>query len=223
MFTIEIDNKLLSVFSNVKIGYVIADVKVDSSYDRLKDEIKINIENIFDKMTVEDVRENIVIKSTKNAYRKLGKDPNRYRPAAESLLRRVVQGKGLYEINNVVDLLNFISIKTGFSICGYDYNKIKGNIKLKIGENEIYEGIGRGELNIENLPVFVDDIGLFGSLTSDSVRTMIDDETTKILFLFPVFENLDEELKEVISQCVEMFEKHIASQNILFSVINGIL
>ena len=39
--------------------------------------------------------------------------------AAESLMRRVASGKGLYQINNVVDALNVISVKTGFSICGY--------------------------------------------------------------------------------------------------------
>ena len=51
------------------------------------------------------------VKATKNAYRTLGKDPNRYRPAAESLMRRIANGKGLYQISNVVDVLNYISIK----------------------------------------------------------------------------------------------------------------
>ncbi len=220
MFKIEITEELSNFFPDLKIGYVIADVKISHLYDNLLEEIKATTNEIEKSMTVVDVRENSIIKSTKNAYRKLGKDPNRYRPSAESLLRRVVQGKGLYKINNVVDLLNLLSITSGFSICGYDYEKIEGGICFQIGKNEIYEGIGRGELNIEDLPVFADSCGVFGSPTSDSVKTMIDDKTSKILFLFPLFEKFDAELEDVISKCVQLLNQYDISKNIIKGIVS---
>ena len=85
-----------------------------------------------------------------------------------------------------MDLLNLVSVKSGFSIGGYDAEKILGEVILGIGKaNEPYEAIGRGELNIEFLPTFRDSSGAFGSPTSDSTRTMVTPKTTR--FLMPIF------------------------------------
>lgn len=210
---IKISNEIAHIFPNIKIGYIKAVVKVEDSSTALINEINKITKEIESNLTINDTRENAIIKSSKNAYRKLGKDPNRYRPSAESLQRRVIQGKGLYNINNVVDTLNLVSIKTGFSICGYDYNKIKGDITLRKGGIELYEGIGRGKLNIENLPVFSDDLGAFGSPTSDSTRTMVDKNTTKILFIFISFENEEQFLKATIDITLRLFREHGISNN----------
>ena len=53
-----------------------------------------------------------------------------------------------------------------------------------VKENEPYEGIGRGTLNIEYMPVFRDTLGAFGSPTSDSSRTMVTNETESFLMVF---------------------------------------
>jgi DNA/RNA-binding domain of Phe-tRNA-synthetase-like protein len=42
----------------------------------------------------------------------------------------------IYQINNVVDALNLVSITTGFSIGGYDADKIEGDITYGIGETK---------------------------------------------------------------------------------------
>ncbi len=104
-----------------------------------------------------------------------------------------MNGKGLYKINNVVDLLNWVSIKSGFSIGGYNADKIIGDIKMGLGKtDEEYQGIGRGLLNIENLPIFRDDLGAFGSATSDSLRTQIDLSCQNFLMIFIAFQGEDE-------------------------------
>ncbi len=41
------------------------------------------------------------IAATRRAYKALGKDPSHYRSSYEALMRRVVQGKPLYNINNI--------------------------------------------------------------------------------------------------------------------------
>lgn len=115
------------------------------------------------------------VQATRNVYKALGKDPSRYRPAAESLLRRVIKNQELYQINTAVDLVNLASMNTGYSIGTFDSGKIIGDVTLGVGRNqEPYEGIGRGPLNIEGLPVYRDQIGGFGTPTSDHERTKLE-------------------------------------------------
>ena len=64
------------------------------------------------------------IKESRMAYKAFGKDPSRYRVSSEALVRRIGQGKGLYEVNTVVDVNNLISIESGFSVGSYDAAKI---------------------------------------------------------------------------------------------------
>jgi DNA/RNA-binding domain of Phe-tRNA-synthetase-like protein len=124
------------------------------------------------------------VAATRRAYRALGKDPARYRPAAEALLRRVAQGKGLFRVNNVVEVNNLLSLETGFSIGTYDAARLTPPVVFRRGrKGEAYEGIGRGSLNLEGLPVFADATGPFGSPTSDSARSMLTSETTRILMV----------------------------------------
>ncbi len=193
MIPIKIAAELLSKLPSLTLGCIEASVNIKPSSEELNDWISGKLEQIQVALTPETIRQMHTVKATKDAYRTLGKDPNRYRPAAESLMRRIANGKGLYQISNVVDVLNYISIKTGYSICGYDSDLIKGEVTLGIGEEgEPYEGIGRGTVNIELLPVFRDSKGAFGTPTSDSTRTMISEKTKNILFIFIGFAGKDE-------------------------------
>lgn len=89
----------------------------------------------------------------RQAYKRLGKDPNRYRPSSEALRRRILRELPLYKVDTLVDLINLVSIRSGYSIGGFDADKIAGgSLVLGVGrEGEIYHGIGRGELNIAGL------------------------------------------------------------------------
>lgn len=123
------------------------------------------------------------VSAARKAYRSCGKDPARYRLSSEALLRRVVQGKGLYKVNNIVDINNLISLKYHFSIGAFDRDAVRFPVTFRIGRaGEPYEGIGRGELNIENLPVLCDAQGPFGSPTSDSMRTRTHAGMSRLLF-----------------------------------------
>ena len=125
------------------------------------------------------------IAATRSVYKACGKDPSRYRPAAEALIRRMLQGKELYQIDTLVDLINLASIKYGYSIGGFDADKFVGDtLTLGVGRaGEPYEGIGRGMINIEGLPVYRDNDGGVGTPTSDNERTKIEIETTHLLTL----------------------------------------
>ncbi len=159
---------------------------------------------------VRDINKFTPILATRNVYKKLGKDPNRYRPSAEALRRRILKGNELYKINTLVDAINLISLKTGYSVGGFDADLIQGDLELGVGQkDEKFEAIARGFLNIENLPVYRDSIGGIGTPTSDEERTKIGLDTNKLLMLLNAYsgkKNLDEAVeyaKDVLMEYVE--------------------
>ncbi|MEM6342342.1 MAG: phenylalanine--tRNA ligase beta subunit-related protein [Bacteroidota bacterium] len=165
-------------------------------------------------MAMETIKDIPAIAASRNAYKALGKAPSRYRLSAEALHRRIVKGTGLYQISNVVEIINLTSLISGFSIGGYDADKIVGEVALSLGlASDDYEAIGRGKLNIENLPVFRDQESAFGSPTSDSTRTCITNETQRILLIFLDFAS-DEAVYTAAEQGKDLLEAHAAAQNI---------
>jgi len=151
-------------------------------------EIEFEIARLAASVSLENISGMPEIAASRNAYKVCGKDPARYRSSAEALLRRVVNRHELYQVCNVVDALNLVSISTGFSIGGYDNEKIGGEGVFGIGNSgEPYSGIGRGDLNIQGMPVFRDEAGAFGTPTSDSVRTSVTASTRNFLMLIVDF------------------------------------
>ena len=135
------------------------------------------------KYTTESIKDMPAIQATRQAYKQCGKDPSRYRPSSEALCRRLLRGIPLYQIDTLVDLINLASIYSGHSIGGFDRDKIQGDtLTLGIGRaGEPYEGIGRGPLNIEGMPVYRDALGGIGTPTSDHERTKLTLGTTRLL------------------------------------------
>ena len=118
-----------------------------------------------------------------------GKDPGRYRISSEALYRRLKQGKGLYAINSVVDANNIASLETGFSLGSYTLGNLRGDITFRRGlPGETYEGIGKGGLNLENLPLLADALGPFGSPGSESTRALVDERTRVCLTIIYGFD-----------------------------------
>lgn len=188
MIDISISKEVKEACPNTVLGCIQAKVKIQESSKELLQEIEVYTNKMKKNMVVADISKQKNIKDTRKAYRNLGKDPTRYRSAAEALARRILKGQDLYLINNIVEINNLISLKSLYPICAYDIEKIQGRITLeRAEEGSSYTGIGRGELNIEYLPVFTDGKGHFGSTTSDSNRTMIEKDTKEILMIIVSF------------------------------------
>jgi len=146
---------------------------------QLVDEVS---ESIRRKFSLETLAESEPSRAVRAMFRSWGVDPSKYRPSSEALQRRVVQGKGLYRVSNVVDIGNLGSIETGWPFGLYDRSKIKGAITLRHGvSGEMYEGIGKRTWHLEGRPVFADAGGPFGSPISDSTRTMVTESTHDLL------------------------------------------
>ena len=166
-------------------GCVEAQVVNTPYCEALWQEIEARCEQFRRELTTESLKELTSIAATRRVYKACGKDPSRYRPASEALIRRVLQGKELYRRDTLVDLVNLASIAFDYSIGGFDADKFVGDtLTLGIGrKDEPYEGIGRGTINIEGLPVYRDAQGGVGTPTSDHERTKMQLETTHLVVL----------------------------------------
>ena len=153
------------------------------------------------------------IQATRHIYRLCGKDPSRYRPAAEALIRRMLQGKELYQRDTLVDLVNLGSMAYGYSIGGFDADKFQGDtLTLGVGrEGEPYEGIGRGMINIAGLPVYRDAKGGVGTPTSDNERTKISLSTTHLVVLINGYDGDEEQVKANARYIQELVRKYAQS------------
>lgn len=164
--------RVAALFCMVENGETPAELLAEM--EALCDEIRRNF-------TLEHISAQPRIAATREAYRACGKKPARYRPAAEALYRRVVKGDNLPVINAVVDVVNLVSLRSGYSIGAFDVDTVQGDVVIGIGEpGEDYEGIGRGDLNIHGLPTLRDGVGGIGTPTSDTPRTAISHQTTAL-------------------------------------------
>ena len=201
---------------NVCPGFVGAAVEAwvtNSPYsDALWQEINALGDKYRAELTTESLKQLSGIEATRRVYRTCGKDPSRYRPASEALIRRMLQGKALYQIDTLVDLINLASIAYGYSIGGFDADKFVGDtLTLGIGrEGEPYEGIGRGMLNIAGLPVYRDAQGGVGTPTSDNERTKIDINTTHLLVLINGYDGREDQVRANAEYILDLLKKYCA-------------
>lgn len=209
---IRIDQSITDVLTDFDIIALKMDVTLEDS-SKISDLIKKYEKQISEEYSLAEVLNIPLIKEARDGYKKLGKDPSRYRLACESLLRRLVKGNQLYRINNLVDAGNILSIETKRSVAILDYHQIVGDVVVRLGtDDDEYYGIGRGLLNVSNIPVYVDEVGPFGSTTSDTVRTSVTENTKTILLLIICFGPLYHDEHKAFA--ISLFEKYANAQNI---------
>lgn len=186
---LEFSKEIKEAAPGLKAILIEADVENHPTCDRLWNEIEEEARRIKDTFAIGDVNKREGIAATRMAYKALGKDPNRYRPSSEALCRRIVNGKGIYRLTTLIDLINLLSITSGYSIGGFDGDKIEGDtLTLRRGTaNDVFEGIGRGPLNIEGLPVYHDASGGIGTPTSDEERTKLTPDTKRLVMVVNVY------------------------------------
>ena len=171
-------------------------------------------------LTTETLKDMTSISATRRIYKLCGKDPSRYRPASEALIRRLLQGKELYQRDTLVELVNLASIAYGYSFGGFDADKFVGDtLTLGIGrEGEPYEGIGRGMINIHGLPVYRDAQGGVGTPTSDNERTKIDLNTRHLLVLINGYDGNAERVAENARYILSLLRRYCQSDGGSYSL-----
>ena len=208
-----VSNEIESVCPSF-IGAAVEAQVVNSGYCQpLWDEIHALEDKFRKELTTESLKQLPGIAATRRVYKACGKDPSRYRPASEALIRRLLQGKELYQRDTLVDLVNLASIAYGYSIGGFDADRFVGDtLTLGIGrEGEPYEGIGRGLINIHGLPVYRDALGGVGTPTSDHERTKMTIDTRHLVVLINGYDGNKQRVEENAQYIQELLRKYALS------------
>lgn len=212
MINVEIDPRILEVCPATQIGLLRAQVVNGDTSDELWQEIENEAKDIAQTYELLAVNQRPAIAATRRLYKALGKDPGRYRVASEALCRRIIRGLGLYRLTTLIDVVNLVSIKSGYAISGLDADKLVGDtLTMGVGEkDEAYCGIGRGPLNIEGLPVYRDAQGGVATPTSDEERTKFTPETTHVQININAFAP-EMPLDEAVSWTASLLEKYASA------------
>lgn len=219
--SVKISSSIASLLPHVVIGLLQCKVSNTSYNDELWTDIEDYSKQFKQTYQLADINQRETIAATREAYRKTGKEPNRYRPSAEALCRRLVKGESLYRISTIVDCINLISVKTGYSIGGFDRDSIIGNsLELGIGQaGEEFYAIGRGLLNIEGLPVYRDEKGPIGTPTSDHERTKISLNTHHLVLIVNGFDGSITSVQQTLDFSRELLLKYTNASNISEKIV----
>ncbi|MCC8398127.1 MAG: hypothetical protein LN569_02310 [Rickettsia endosymbiont of Labidopullus appendiculatus] len=195
------------------LGVVTAKVQVSplnqSLWDLLQDSGK--SQKKYDPKTVSDITP---IKALRDTYKNLGVKISSYQGSNEALLKRILSDKGLYQINTVVDINNYISITSLRSVGSYDLSKLSGDIEFRPGKTgETYIGTTKRAINLEHLPVLCDQDGPFGSPTSDSNKALIQNSTTDLITVIFSFDG-EQLLKEQMHEMTRLLTQYAGATNV---------
>jgi DNA/RNA-binding domain of Phe-tRNA-synthetase-like protein len=207
---IEISNRIREACPHLALAIITCEVTNPETSAALWGELEDEIQRFRETYALEDINKRPTIAATRSISKSLGKDPNRYRPSAEALCRRIIRDIPIYKVSTLVDVINLVSIRSGFSIGGFDADLIQGDVKLDAGTvSDDFEAIGRGKLNVEGLPLYKDQVGGIGTPTSDNERTKLSPDTTQLLVVINGYSGEDG-LLEAANHCIQLLKKYAA-------------
>jgi len=211
---IVISNRIREACPQLVLATITCEVKNGETSSEFWSEMEAEVQRIKSVYALEDINKRPEIAATRKVYKILGKDPNRYRPSAEALCRRILREIPIYKVSTLVDVINLVSIRSGFSIGGFDLEKIQGNIQLGVGTADVeFEAIGRGLLNVEGLPLYSDEIGGIGTPTSDNERTKIERDSTRLLLIINGYSGRSG-LQDAVDYSIELLGKYAELGNV---------
>lgn len=188
-------DQILERYPDAQIGFLVARVTVKNS-DPFVESLKQRLKSHLQEQGIHET--NFTIHPAIALWRKIYEEdfhvkPKTYRSSVESLLRRVVTGKELWNICNVVDLYNCCSIFSLLPMGGYDLKKVSGDIEIRFGKpGETFLGLGeRQKINVgPHQVVYADDERILCWLWNhkDSAETCIDEATESVLFFIDSFD-----------------------------------
>ena len=221
MINIQIDRRILEACPETRIGLISATVVNDPTSDELWAEIEAAAEDIKQQYELLEINQRPAIAGTRHLYKALGKDPSRYRVSSEALCRRIIRGLGIYRLTTLIDVVNLVSIKSGYAISGLDGDRIEGDtLTMSVGTAEdVYHGIGRGVLNIEGMPVYRDAAGPIATPTSDEERTKFTEQTVRAQININAFAP-EMPLEDAVNWMAALLTKYAHATNVETSIYN---
>lgn len=221
MIHIQIDPRILEACPETRIGVVRATVVNGPTSDELWAEIEAAAEEIKQRYELLEINQRPAIAGTRHLYKALGKDPSRYRVSSEALCRRIIRGLGIYRLTTLIDVVNLVSIKSGYAISGLDGDRIVGDtLTMSVGTaDDVFNGIGRGVLNIEGMPCYRDALGPIATPTSDEERTKFTEQTVTAQININAFAP-EMPVEEAVDWMAELLKKYAHATQIETDVLD---
>lgn len=221
MIQVKIDPRIQEVCPEIRIGLISATVVNGPTCDALWAEIEAAAEEIKQRYQLLEINQRPAIAATRRLYKALGKDPSRYRVSSEALCRRIIRGLGIYRLTTLIDIVNLVSIKSGYAISGLDGDRIQGDtLTMSVGTaDDVYNGIGRGLLNIEGMPVYRDAAGPIATPTSDEERTKFTEQTVRAQININAF-GPEMPLEQAVAWMASLVEKYAHATDVETSILN---
>ncbi|MBR5168975.1 MAG: hypothetical protein IKW85_00225 [Muribaculaceae bacterium] len=219
MIQVQIDPRILEACPETRIGLINATVVNEPTCDELWAEIEAAANEIQQTYELLEINQRPAIAGTRRLYKALGKDPSRYRVSSEALCRRIIRGLGIYRLTTLIDVVNLVSIKSGYAISGLDGDRIEGDtLTMSVGTtDDVYNGIGRGLLNIEGMPVYRDAAGPIATPTSDEERTKFTEQTVNAQININAFAP-EMPLEEAVEWMASLLEKYAHATSVETSI-----
>lgn len=178
--TKEIKNKISGV-EVVLLPVVNLKIKKDKSI-LTKSELKSELE----KSSKRNFYDQEMFRLYREFYKDLGFDPQKTLPSVESIYKRYNDQKVLPNVNNIVDAVNLVALKTFVPLGVFNSDAIKGDIILRFSKKgEGFKPLGGGKEKLEDgLVVMADDEKILSRFFyRDSVHQKVDKKTRNVLIL----------------------------------------
>lgn len=130
-----ISSPVKDMFEGISYAWVLIKGVDIKKFDKALEEKKRQVVNEQSHIEPEEIRNIPSIKSYREMIKETGMDPNRHIPSPEALLKRVVQGKGIYNINTGVDAYNLAVLETHIGLGGFDAAFVEFPVILRFSEN----------------------------------------------------------------------------------------
>ncbi|RLF16574.1 MAG: hypothetical protein DRJ66_02995 [Thermoprotei archaeon] len=181
------DKSVSKRYPSLALGYcTIRGVNVKERSDEMDKFIKGKEEQLANSYSLEELKNVRIIRLYRDFFWRLGIDPTKKRPASEALLRRILRGKGLPRISNVVDAYNLASAESLITLSAYDLDKIEPPLMVRFakqGEEVILIGMRKRVLSGNEI-VLSDRRGILCVLVHGDVeRTKVTKDTRNVLIV----------------------------------------
>ena len=141
---LRIDAPLLVAFPEARVGWLVASV-VPVSFHPEVERLKSGLEAHLNALGLDETNlpRHPDVARWRETYSRMGVKPSKYRCSLEALARRVLKHQGLWDVSDVVDGYNVLSVRHLLPLGAYDRDLLAGDLTLRFGrEGETFRGLG---------------------------------------------------------------------------------
>lgn len=214
-----VEKEIFEKFPQVRVGaLVILGMSNQTGQDEMARLLADEEEKKAKKYADLDLKELPQVSSWQEIYQAFGSKPKEYRSSIEALLRRVQSGKKLPNINPLVDLYNYVSLKHLLPVGAEDLDKVKGEIVLGFAQGtESGKYLGSEEMTTaeEGEVIYKDNLGFICRRWNwrEGDRTKITEQTRNVVVVLEATGAVtDDELAKAMGEIEDLVREYLGGK-----------